>query len=195
VGQTGAQGVQFRAGSSWDVLQHSTVSGTGLRLAVEGQGVEVGTYSALAPGQVADPTVHDQIVSDTFSATAAQNIALGRGSRWTVIRADHLDGASTRASAAWITIAGSDTTVIGNVGQHATSSPSAVGAETVTSVSGFGADNLFQGNDWIFSPGQASYGVETDGGSGNVVYCDNLFNGAQRYSDVMCANPPPRSER
>ena len=108
----GAEGIHFRAFSSDNLLTNSTVDNTGVGAPNFGEGVYIGsaqsnwkTYTGGKP----DNSDRNQIIDNTITDTAAENIDIKEGSSGGVVRGNYLGGdkiASKNSADSWIDVKG-----------------------------------------------------------------------------------------
>jgi hypothetical protein len=186
VSQTGDEAVHFRRNSSYDTIENSVVHDTGLLDALYGEGIYIGSASHNWVDGQPDTANFDQVIGNTVYNTTAENIDVKEGTTGGLIEGNHLDGTGSSAADAWIDVKGNGYTVEGNTGVHAAAQSPQAGVETFVLYAGFGNDNVFSGNNWDFAPGTAKYGFEIDGGTGNVVACNNKVTGASALANIAC---------
>jgi hypothetical protein len=135
---------------------------------------------------VPDQSNYDQALNNSVYNTTAENIDTKEGTTGGIIQGNHLDGTGSTSADSWIDVKGNNYRVEDNVGVHPGVQTPDAGAETFVLYAGYGNGNIFHGNNWNFAPGSARYGFEINGGTGNVVGCDNIATGATSLANVAC---------
>jgi len=185
----GDEAIHLRDFSTDNVVEGCAIRDTGLRKALYGEGIYVGTANHNWPvysGGRPDASDHNVVRYNDIAETTAENIDVKEGTTGGLIEGNHLDGTGSSAADAWIDVKGNGYTVEGNTGVHAAAQSPQAGVETFVLYAGFGNDNVFSGNNWDFAPGTAKYGFEIDGGTGNVVACNNKVTGASALANIAC---------
>lgn len=197
VTRIGTEGVHFRAFSSDNVLEHSTVEDTGLALPQYGEGVYLGSAVSNWPrysGGGPDASDRNQVLHNRIVGTAAENIDVKEGSTGGVIRGNFLDGsrlAGKNSADSWLDMKGNGYQIDANSGHDTLVD----GFEVHQAVAGWGRDNTFENNQ--LSVGAAGVGIWLQRAvvdAGNVIGCSNGVTGAQsgnyatdHYSPIGCS--------
>ena len=121
VGRTGDEAVHFRANSSDNSLQRSTIHDTGLAQPQYGEGAYIGSaksnWKKISGGQP-DLSMRNRIVDNTFTAITAENVDVKEETSGALIGGNRFDGSATSGknyADSIIDIKGYDSTVRGNV--------------------------------------------------------------------------------
>jgi hypothetical protein len=121
VGRTGDEAVHFRAASSDNTVQRSTIHDTGLVQPQYGEGVYVGSaksnWKKVSGGQP-DLSMRNRVVGNTFRAITAENVDVKEETAGTLISGNRFDGSATSGknyADSIVDVKGYDTTVVDNV--------------------------------------------------------------------------------
>src|SRR5664279_5488262 len=214
----GAEGVHFRAFSSDNLLTNSTVDITGVDSPNYGEGVYIGsarsnweTYTGGAP----DNSDRNQIVNNTITDTAAENVDIKEGSSDGVVRSNSLGGdriASKNSADSWIDVKGNGYVIDANHGVTAPrpgttecgepkddpgseKNPFCDGIQVHMILDGWGRNNTFTDNQLeVNAPGAGIWLQNTAVPLHNIIACSNEVTGANagsyatnHYSALDCA--------
>lgn len=98
VGRTGEEGVHFRANSSTNTLQRSTIHDTGLQQPGFGEGAYIGSarsnWKTISGGQP-DLSMNNRIVDNTFQKITAENVDVKEETSGALITGNRFDGSAT----------------------------------------------------------------------------------------------------
>ena len=176
----GDEGVHFRTFSRYNVLELSTVRDTGLYHVHSGEGVYVGsaksnwaTYTGGLPDQSSYNVIRNNVIGPR---TTAESVDVKEGTTGTQIVNNTFSGVGMNATAgadSWVDVKGNRATITDNVG---TSAP-LDGFQLHVVATGWGNGNTFARN--TANVDSTGYGFRlSSAGSGNIVRCDNVVNGA-----------------
>ena len=121
VGRTGDEAVHFRAGSSDNTVQRSTIHDTGLAQPQYGEGVYVGSAKSnwkKISGGAPDLSMRNRVVGNTFRAITAENVDVKEETAGTLISGNRFDGSAISGrnyADSIVDVKGYDTTVVDNV--------------------------------------------------------------------------------
>ena len=202
----GAEGVHFRAFSSDNLLTNSTVDITGVDSPNYGEGVYIGsarsnweTYTGGAP----DNSDRNQIVNNTITDTAAENVDIKEGSSDGVVRGNSLGGdriASKNSADSWIDVKGNGYVIDANHGVTAPrpgttecgdpkddpgseKNPFCDGIQVHVILDGWGRNNTFTDNQLeVNAPGAGIWLQNTAVPLHNIIACSNEVTGANAGS-------------
>jgi hypothetical protein len=184
VSNVGTTGVHFRRHSSYNTLQNSVISYTGLQEPGYGEGVYIGsaksnwsTYTSGSP----DRSDKNKVLNNTIGPyVAAESIDVKEGTTGGEIRANYFDATGmTGANYAdsWIDVKGNGYIINNNFGFNGASSALLDGMQVHVAVSGWGNNNSFSENQ--LSVGALGYGFLVEkGATGNKIYASNIVVGA-----------------
>jgi parallel beta-helix repeat protein len=191
VSNIGDEGVHFRADSSDNVLQNSSVHDTGKTDPGFGEGAYFGSAQSNWPkygengGTGQDRSDGNKAIGNTFAAIAAEHLDLKEGTTGGLIQDNTFTGGVSGANSAdsWIDVKGNGYTITGNHGTY-TSGTLADGYQTHQILAPFGCGNVWHGNASDLG-GVGAYAVNvTDqskcGTNLNVVYSSNTVTGATK---------------
>lgn len=214
----GAEGIHFRTFSSDNLLTNSTVDNTGMGAPNFGEGVYIGsaksnwgTYTGGEP----DNSDRNQIINNTITDTAAENIDIKEGSSDGVVRGNYLGGnkiASKNSADSWMDVKGNGYIVDANHGvttprptrtecgdpkgdADSIKNPFCDGIQVHVVLDGWGQNNTFTSNVLeVNAPGAGIWLQNTAVPLHNVIKCDNQVTGAgagayatNHYSALNCA--------
>jgi hypothetical protein len=214
----GAEGIHFRAFSSDNLLTNSRVENTGVRAPNFGEGVYIGsaqsnwgTYTGGEP----DHSDRNQIIGNTITDTAAENIDIKEGSSDGVVRGNYLGGdkiASKNSADSWVDVKGNGYVIDANHGYttprpntsecgdpkgetDSAKNPFCDGIQVHVILDGWGQRNTFANNVLeVNAPGAGIWLQNTAVPQHNVIKCDNQVSGAgagayatDHYSPLACA--------
>ena len=118
----GAEGVHFRSFSSDNLLTNSTVDNTGVDAPNYGEGVYIGSansnWQRYTSGEP-DNSDRNQVIDNTITDTAAENIDIKEGTSDGVVRGNDLGGdkiASKNSADSWIDVKGNGYLIDSNHG-------------------------------------------------------------------------------
>lgn len=178
---TGSEGVHFRASSSDNVIQNSTVEQTGLKSPQFGEGVYIGSAVSNWPkysGDRPDASDRNQVLDNRIVDTAAENIDIKEGSTGGVIRGNFLDGsrlAGKNSADSWLDVKGNGYLIEANTGRSSLLD----GFEVHEAVAGWGRNNVFNDNRLdVRAAGVGIWLQNSVAGAGNVVRCSNVVTAA-----------------
>ncbi|GAA1368194.1 right-handed parallel beta-helix repeat-containing protein [Catellatospora chokoriensis] len=175
----GDEAIHLRAGSTDNVVQHSTVRDTGLRRAKFGEGVYIGTATSnWCDVTACEPDRSDRNVirGNRISAVTAEPVDVKEGTTGGIVEGNTFDGAAMTGSYAdsWVDVKGNGWLIKGNTGRHSRGD----GFQTHRVADGWGDRNVFTGNTAaVDGPG---WGFHLAPVAGNVVACDNTVTGAAK---------------
>ena len=118
----GDEGIHFRAFSSDNLLMNSAVDNTGVDSPNYGEGVYIGSAQSnweTHSGGEPDDSNRNQIIDNTITDTAAENIDIKEGSSDGVVRGNYLGGdkiASKNSADSWIDVKGNGYLIDSNHG-------------------------------------------------------------------------------
>ncbi len=121
VGRTGDEAVHFRAASSDNTIQRSTIHDTGLAQPQYGEGVYVGSAKSnwkKVSGGGPDLSLRNRVVGNTFGVITAENVDVKEETAGTLVSGNRFDGSATSGknyADSVVDVKGHDTTVVDNV--------------------------------------------------------------------------------
>lgn len=187
----GDEAVHLREFSDDDLVLDNTIRQTGSLDPKFGEGVYIGTaksnwctYTFCEP----DQSDNDVVRGNTISATTAESVDIKEGTTGGALIDNNLDGAglSPKGASGWVNAKGNDYLIKGNVGRSSYQD----GFQTHQILSGWGMDNVFEGNTAIVNG--TGYGFHFTPVNGNVWTCDNKVEGAARgQSNIPCVASAP----
>lgn len=177
---TGEEAVAFRAFSSHNTIQNSEISDTGLLTPGYGEGVYIGSsvdnWSKYSGGQP-DTSDYNLVLNNHFGPNiSAEHVDIKEGTSGGQVIGNSFDGtgmSGANYADSWVDVAGNGYLISNNAGINALLD----GYQTHIQVSGWAANNTFQGN--TSDVGASGYGfhIHTPSGndpSGNVICTDNI---------------------
>jgi len=199
VGNVGAEGVRFRAGSSDGVLEGSDIHDTGVRTPASGDGVSIGSSfknwkTVTGSGAKADRSDRVAVRDNTITATAGEGVDAKEGTTGGSVTGNTFReaGFSGKNSAdSWIDVKGNGYSVSGNSGSEAL-----LDAIQVHSVrNGWGKKNAFADNTVLGEVAGFTVWVDEES-PGTTVACrddaDSGKDGDRGLSNLACtAQPDP----
>jgi hypothetical protein len=185
---TGQEAIHFRCGSTDNLVQSNWIHDTGRSTPQYGEGVYLGTdqtqWSSYCGG--IDHSDRNKVIDNKFGPNVrGDHIDIKEGTTGGVIRGNTFDGTGTTLISGmvydWITVKGNGYTIESNRGSRAPRD----GIWGFVKVQGWGNNNVYRNNN--FDVRASGYGIRSDGGSGNVVYCDNVVtNAGSGKTNVSC---------
>jgi len=186
--QTGQEGVHFRQCSSYNILQASTISATGVITAEFGEGVYIGSdadkwakYSC--DGDLRDKSHYNQILDNHFGPNiSAEAIDAKEGTVGGIILGNTFDATGLQGANyadSWIDVKGNRYKIGYNRGDQRGNTILQHGFETHSKAGGWGRNNLFYANILVMNSG--GYGIHVDNANespGNTVCANNSVTGA-----------------
>ncbi|MFZ4664650.1 MAG: coagulation factor 5/8 type domain-containing protein [Caldilineaceae bacterium] len=186
--RTGQEGVHFRHCSSYNILQASTISATGVITAAFGEGVYIGsdinkwaTYSC--DPDLRDKSHYNQILNNHFGPNvSAEAIDVKEGTVGGVILGNTFDATGLQGANyadSWIDVKGNRYKIGHNRGVQGGNTVLQHGFETHSKAGGWGRNNIFYANVFIMNSG--GYGIHIDNAGenpGNTVCANNQVTGA-----------------
>jgi hypothetical protein len=185
----GQEAIHLREFSSDDIVEHSTVSNTGLASASKsvhyGEGIYIGSayenWSTYTNGKP-DRCDNDRIIDNVISHTTAESVDIKEGTSDGTLRGNHFDGVGMvdpDGADSWVDVKGNDWTISGNVGVNSPRD----GFQVHVKVPGWGRGTVFSDN--TVTLGQRGYGFDIlSDGTDTIVRCNNHVNGP----DIAAAN-------
>jgi F5/8 type C domain len=188
----GNEAVHFRASSSDNVLENSTVHDTGLSAAAFGEGLYVGSaqsnWSRYGEngGTGPDRSDRNQVLDNHFGPNvAAEHVDVKEGTVDGVVSGNTFDGrgiSGENFADSWIDVKGSGYTLSGNHGSYSGATVLTDGYQVHQILPGGGCGNLFRGNDSDLG-GASGYAIDVTDQSTcparpNVVYGSNTVHNA-----------------
>lgn len=177
----GSEGVHFRAFSSDNVIQNSTVEDTGLKSPQFGEGVYLGSAVSNWPrysGGRPDASDRNQVLDNRITGTAAENIDIKEGSTGGMIRGNFLEGsrlAGKNSADSWLDVKGNGYRIDANSGSNTLLD----GFEVHEAVEGWGQGNVFENNRLaVRADGVGIWLQNSVVDAGNVIRCSNVVTGA-----------------
>jgi hypothetical protein len=188
VGNTGDEAVHFRANSTDNLIENSTISDTGQRTPKYGEGVYIGTAESNwcdVTDCEPDHSDRNRIVGNTISRTSSESIDVKEGTSGGEISGNTFDGAGLIDTDSLLDIKGSNWTISANTG----SGSPVDGAQVHAIDEAPGSGNVFSANS--FSIGTDGYAINVVGDArdlNNRVLCSNSVVGgsASRVSNEPC---------
>lgn len=187
---TGQEAIHFRCGSTDNVVQSNWIHDTGRSTPQYGEGVYLGTdqtqWSSFCGSTQPDRSDRNKVIDNKFGPNVrGDHIDVKEGTTGGVIRGNTFDGTGTALISGmvydWITVKGNGYTIENNRGSKAPRD----GIWGFVKVQGWGNNNVYRNN--TFDVRASGYGIRSDGGSGNVVYCDNVVtNAGSGKTNVRC---------
>ncbi|HEV3174249.1 MAG TPA: hypothetical protein VGZ32_28125 [Actinocrinis sp.] len=186
----GDEGIHLREFSDDDLVLNNTVTDTGSLNPKFGEGIYIGTaqsnwctYTACQQ----DYSNNNVIRGNTISKTTAENVDIKEGTTGGALIGNSFDGSSfsPKGATGWVNAKGNDYLIKGNTGHNSSQD----GFQTHQILSGWGQDNVFEGNTAVVNgPG---YGFHFTPVNGNVWTCDNTVQGAGAGNgNIPCAAAP-----
>jgi hypothetical protein len=180
---TGQEGVKFRGGSSFNTLQDSVIRDTGENAFWYGEGIYIGTG---ATGT--DPANFNRVLRNQFGPNVrAEHVDNKTGTTGTLIEGNVSDATGYRYTNGSDSNGQVTTGVYANGGVNATFVGNTINnlnsPNTIAYQNWQGSGTTYHRNS--VSPGPFKYGYATQGGSGNVIGCDNTAVGGP-FANVPC---------
>lgn len=186
--QTGQEGIHFRWCSSYNILQASTISATGVITAEFGEGVYIGSdankwaeYSC--DGDLRDKSHYNQILDNHFGPDiSAEAIDVKEGTVGGLILGNTFDATGLQGknyADSWIDVKGNRYKIGHNRGDQKGNPALQHGFETHSKAGDWGRNNLFYANVLLMNSG--GYGIHIDNANetpGNTVCANNSVTGA-----------------
>jgi hypothetical protein len=178
----GQEGIHLRKFSSNDLIERSTVSGTGLSSAANsihyGEGIYIGSayenWPTYTHGQP-DRCDHDRVIDNTISDTTAESVDIKEGTTGGTLSGNSFDGTGmnlSKGADSWVDVKGNDWLISDNTG---TTSPRD-GYQVHIKVTGWGRGNVFADNHVTLN--NRGYGFYISGaGTDSKVRCSNVVVG------------------
>ncbi|WP_150307014.1 right-handed parallel beta-helix repeat-containing protein [Planctomonas psychrotolerans] len=177
----GEEAIHLRTHTTDSFVMGNVISRTGLRIAQYGEGVYIGSdpsnwcnFSGCQP----DRSNRNSVLYNTISKTTAEAIEAKPGSQGGLIKGNTVEGSliNSSFSTSWISVSGNDYIVERNTGVN--SPRDGIKSVKVTTVAGWGVNNVFVGNS-ATSVRADSYGVRiTSKYTNALVGCDNTLSGS-----------------
>ena len=188
VNNIGEEAIHFRRFSSHNVLQHSTITNTGLKTADYGEGVYIGTavsnWSKYTNG-LEDRCDSNIVLNNTIGPNiTAECIDVKEGTTGGIIRGNVFDATGitgANSGDSWMDVKGNGYLIEGNTGFNPKGSVLKDGYQVHCAVDGWGNYNIFKSN--ISEINVDGYGInvvlKSNKGNaiGNVVYKNNVMKG------------------
>ncbi len=195
----GQEGIHLRRFSSYDVIEHSRVSHTGLSSASNsihyGIGIYVGSAYENWPrytGGAPDRCDYDTIIDNSISYTAAKSVDIKEGTTGGKLIGNYFNGTGIvppEGAEAWVDVKGNDWLISDNSGIHSPRD----GFEVHVKYPGWGRDNVFTGNHVDLDHRGFGFNV-ADSGTDTTVSCTNVVVGPQaQFSNLDLTCPSTRS--
>jgi hypothetical protein len=178
VEHVGQEGVMFTDASSTNTVQRSTIRYTGEWMPLYGEAVYIGNGHTDA-----DPSNDNRILRNTFGpGVSAEHVDIKRGTVGNLVQGNVSDATGFQF------VSGSVTAILVTGGTRTSFLDNTVrnisGRQTHGFQSWQGNQTRFHGNTAI---GAFAYGFRVDGGTANVVGCDNVVLGAASgFANVPC---------
>jgi hypothetical protein len=178
----GQEAIHLRDFSSDDVVEHSTVSNTGLASASNsvhyGEGIYIGSayenWSTYTDGKP-DRCDNDRIIDNVISHTTAESVDIKEGTSDGTLLGNHFDGVGMvdpDGADSWVDVKGNDWTIRDNVGVNSPRD----GFQVHVKVPGWGRGTVFADN--TVTLGHRGYGFDIlSGGTDTIVRCNNHVQG------------------
>lgn len=200
----GQEAIHFRTCSSFNTLQYSMISDTGLTIAGYGEGVYIGSDASNWPqsscdGDGRDKSDFNQIRNNTFGPDVrAEAIDVKEGTVSGKIIGNHFDATGLSGenyADSWVDIKGNAYEVGLNEGWHGANSSLQHGFETHAKLAGWGRHNLFYANIAHVDGNGYGYHIDNDDPEhGNKICADNqAFNAADGVANIPMSGTPPAS--
>lgn len=176
VRKVGDEAIHLRDNSTDNVVERSTVRGTGLRKPQYGEGIYVGTAeSNWCDVSDCDPDHSDRNVvrGNDVADTTAESVDLKEGTSDGVLADNTFSGAGMSEGDSWVDVKGNGWTISGNRGTEAPED----GFQVHQILDGWGQHNTFKDNRAQVSAGGYAINV-TKQHDGNVVTCSNVAHAA-----------------
>jgi parallel beta-helix repeat protein len=200
VSNIGDEGVHFRANSSNNTLQNSSVHDTGKSQPGYGEGLYFGSaqsnWSKYGEngGTGEDRSNNNRAVGNTFSAIAAEHLDIKEGTTGGTVQNNTFVGGVSGANSAdsWIDVKGNGYTITGNHGSY-TSGTLADGYQTHQILAPYGCGNAWHSNVSDLG-GVGAYAVNVTnqskcGTNLNVVYSSNTATNATKGLTNITVTP------
>ncbi|HEX5740145.1 MAG TPA: right-handed parallel beta-helix repeat-containing protein, partial [Pilimelia sp.] len=186
VESSGAEGIRLRRFATDNVVQDSTVHGTGRRRPARGYGVQIGTAKAqwcLVSACRPDSSDRNVVRYNHIAGTTAESVDVREGTSGGAVVGNTFDGARLAAAYAdsWVDVGGNAWLVRGNRGRRSVGD----GFQTHQAAAGWGRGNVFAGNSArVDGPG---WGFHMAPVLDNLVVCDNDSRGARKgLANITC---------
>ena len=186
----GDEAIHLREFSDDDLVLDNTVTDTGSLNPKFGEGIYIGTAQSnwcTYTDCRQDNSNNDVIRGNTVSKTTAENVDIKEGTTGGALIDNRFDGSSfsPKGASAWVNAKGNGYLIKGNTGRESSQD----GFQTHQILSGWGQDNVFEGNTAVVNgPG---YGFHFTPVDGNVWTCDNVVQGAGAGNgNIQCAAAP-----
>lgn len=186
--QAGQEGVHFRWCSSYNILQASTISATGVITAEFGEGVYIGSdankwATYYCDTDLRDKSDYNQILDNHFGPNiSAEAIDVKEGTVGGVILGNTFDATGLQGANyadSWIDVKGNRYKIGYNRGDQQGNTALQHGFETHSKAGEWGRNNMFYANVLMMSSG--GYGIHIDNARenpGNTVCANNQVTGA-----------------
>ncbi len=183
----GDEAIHLKGASSGNVVRDNDISDTGNRREQFGEGVYVGSAESNWCEETAcEPDRSDRniVMDNVISGTTSEAVDVKEGTSGGVVVGNVFDGDSLTGDAdSWVDVKGNRWLVQDNRGN---ASPR-TGFEVQSVVDGWGDGNVLAGNSGDVNG--ADLGIDVRGGEGNVVTCDNDFEGTDEAKfNVECVS-------
>jgi hypothetical protein len=186
----GDEGIHLREFSDDDLVLNNTVTDTGSLNPKFGEGIYIGTAQSnwcTYTDCQQDYSNNNVIRGNTVSKTTAENVDIKEGTTGGALIDNSFDGSgfSPKGATAWVNAKGNNYLIKGNTGH----SSSQDGFQTHQILSGWGRDNVFEGNTAVVDA--SGYGFHFTPVNGNVWTCDNTVQGAAAGNgNTSCSTAP-----
>jgi hypothetical protein len=190
VQHVGDEAIHLREFSDDNLVLNNTVRDTGSLNPKFGEGIYVGTAQSnwcTYTSCQQDHSDNNVVRGNTVSATTAENVDIKEGTTGGALIGNSFDGAgfSTKGASGWVNAKGNSYLIKGNTGRNSYQD----GFQTHQILSGWGQNNLFEGNTAIVDG--TGYGFHFTPVNGNVWTCDNTVQGAAAgKSNISCSTAP-----
>ena len=188
VSNIGQEGIHLLKFSTDNVIRGNWIHDTGESTPQYGEGVYLGTdqtrWSIETSGQP-DRSDRNEVLDNTIGPNVrGEAVDIKEGTTGGIIRGNTFNGSGQNFisgfTESWVTVKGNDYALENNTGTQAPKN----GFWGFVKVAGWGNGNAYRANTMEIDG--SGYGIRTDGGSGNVVACDNVATSAGGLSNVKC---------
>ncbi|CAH0326676.1 Pectate lyase L [Microbacterium sp. Bi128] len=189
VGNTGAEAVHVRTGSTHVTVRNSRIHDTGLEQPSYGEGIYIGSAksnwsSIMGSSSTPDRSDHAQIVGNTISDTSAEGIDVKEGTTGGVVRGNTFSRAGYSGANygdSWMDVKGNGYQVTGNRGAGTLLDA----FQVHVALPGWGKDNVFRDN--IVTGGVPGYEVSVQSGATGTVVACAPSGAAKGLTNITCA--------
>lgn len=172
INSIGERAIQVMNNSTNNTLQNNNIKRTGLQTPASGEGIVIGSGDA-------DKSDKNIVINNIIAETTAESIEIMGGSTGGQVKNNNMNGSSMNGADgadSWMIVDGTSYIIESNFGTKA----------FLDGIQVRGNSNVFINNNG--SVGKDGIGIKIEQGTtGNVVKCNNIFNGGKGNTNVTCA--------